>query len=218
MSVDSSARKAKLFESLRSRLDDEGFAYRKQKGWFLRRGADSTDFFQLVCLKSPGGWRIQPNVAVRIERVEEIFHRTSGFEARYQKGTPTIGGSVGAITRTHNSDVEFRLESDSDVVSVAEEILTLFRSIGLPYFERFHSITAVDHELNDDPTRRTPHRAAPWLRCSTGLIVAKLINRPNYHALLDIYTQVLSRSDGGFYLSRFQALQQDLEALKESMA
>jgi len=33
----SPSRKAKLFESLKARLDDEGFAYRKQKDWFFRR-------------------------------------------------------------------------------------------------------------------------------------------------------------------------------------
>jgi hypothetical protein len=214
MSADSPSLKAQLFESLRSRLDGEGFSYRKQKDAFIRRRADVTDFFQLVCLTSSGGWRIQPNIAVRVERVEEIFHRTSGFEARYQKDTPTIGGSVGAITRTHNSDVEFRLEANSDVLAVADELAALIRSIGLPYFERFHSIDAIDRELNDRPTQRTPHRAAPWLRCSTGLIVAKLVNRPNYQALAEIYAALLSQSDGGFYLPRFQALQKDLEALR----
>ena len=92
--------------------------------------------------------------------------------------------------------------------------MQVFRTFALPYFEKFVSLAAIDAELNDKPTERTPNRGSPWLRCSTGLIVAKLVGRPNYQELIDIYTEVVSGNAKGFYLKRFQALVQSLEAVE----
>ena len=205
--------KRSLFELIAAPLANHGFKLKTAKDSFLRKHDSETDIFQLVCLDGKPGWRIQPNVAVRIERVEAIFHQTSGFEPKYQSDTPTIGGFVGNIADGDNRACEFLLEDNRDLSLVAGNIVNVFIQIGLPYFDKFRSISEIDKELNSSPTERTPHRVAPWLRCSTGVIVAKLSGRPDYGELVEIYLDVIRKSDKGFYLRRFEALLQSLESV-----
>ena len=88
--------KAALFGSLARRLTSEGFQLNTPDDNFVRCRDGITDIFQVTCLNAKPGYRVQPGVAVRIERVEEIFHQTSGFEPKYQHSTPTMGTRVGA--------------------------------------------------------------------------------------------------------------------------
>ena len=124
-----------------------------------------------------------------------------------------MGGSVGSFVGRSNRSCEFLLESDREIDAVAEGIVRIFEEFALPYFEKFSSLDAIDAELNRSPQEATPNRVAPWLRCATGVIVAKLVGRPNYPELVAVYSEILSRSDKGFYLKRFQALLKTLETI-----
>ena len=198
--------KEALFETVQKGVTGEGFVLKRSKERFVRERADITDVFQLVCLDGKPGLRVQPNVGVRVARIEETFHRISGFEPKYQGDTVTIGAGIGNITNNDNRACEFIVETDVDVITASEQILRVFREFALPYFARFSELSAIDAELNDHPLERTPNRPVPWLRCASGLIVAKLVERPNYTELVQVYGDLMSRADKGFYLGRFRAL------------
>jgi hypothetical protein len=206
--------KTAMFESLVAPLRGHGFTLRASRDQFVRRHDDVTDIFQLTCLDGKPGLRVQPGVAVRFDLVEEIFHRTSGFEVKHQKDTPTIGSKVGNILSGSNRTCEFQIESRAHLQRATEGVLSVFLEFALPYFEKYSSLQAVDAELNTRPTERTPNRIAPWLRCATGVIVAKLTGRTDYDELVRVYTDVMKHSDRGFYLARFQALVESLKSLR----
>ena len=206
--------KAALFESVRRQLAGDGFELKAARDKFIRRHNGITDHFQLVCRDAKPGYRIQPNAGVRIDRVEQIFHQTSGFEPQYQDNTSTMGAPVGALLTENPRACEFLLESESEIASVTEEIVRVFREFALPYFERCGSLAAIDAELNAKPGERTRQRALAWFRCSTGLIVAKLVGRPDYEQLVAFYTDVMTKDNKGFYLKRFQALVKSLESVE----
>lgn len=153
-------------------------------------------------------------MALRIERVEDIFHQTSRWDPKSQKETPTIGSEIGRILTGRSGDCEFLLDFSASIPRVATEIVEVFRKHALPYYEKFSSLREIDHALNDHPRHDTPHRIATWLRCATGLIVARLVGRPDYQRLVRIYTSQLRWCDKGFYLSRFLDLVKSLEAVK----
>jgi hypothetical protein len=113
----------------------------------------------------------------------------------------------------HAQRCEFPLVSDSQVEDVAEEVMDVFREFALPYVEQWSSLQAIDVELNEVPGIRTIHRAAGWFRCSTGIIVAKLVGRPNYRQLAAFHHDVMARIDNGFYLKRFEALLKSLDEI-----
>jgi hypothetical protein len=204
--------KVALFESLRQQLVGYDFKLNARNDNFLRLHDGFTDIFQITCLDGKPGYRIRPGVGVRIERVEEIFHQTSGIERKYRKGTPTMGAPVGALLGENDPrSCDLLLDSYSEVASVTEKIMGVFCEHALPYFEHWGSLQAIDAELNDNPGERRVHWALAWLRCSTGIIVAKLLGRPDYEQLAAFYTEVMTRDNKGFYLKRFLAL---LESLK----
>jgi hypothetical protein len=206
--------KQSLFESLVAPLAADGFTLKAATSTFRRKRNGVTDLFQIVCPDGKSGWRIHPNVGVRIDRVEDIFHQTSGFEPEFQKDTPTIGNDVGHLTGGGYRGCEFWLEDSSAVSSVASDIVGVFEKFALPYFEKFGSVSAIDQELNSAPTERTANRGLPWLRCATGVIVAKLSGRRDYDELVEIYTDKMRSVSKGFYLERFEALLRSLESVQ----
>jgi hypothetical protein len=216
MSSDASGKRsleAALFDSLRSRLTSYGFTFNAKKNTFLRPHEGVVDQFQIVCLDASPGLRIQPNVGVRFDRVENIFHQTSGFDRKYQADTPSIGGTIGSIYKGDTFACGCIIEKPPDISESTEYIMRLFQDFALAYFDRFSSLAAIDAELNDHPTQPTHNRPAAWLRCSTGVIVAKLVGRPNLTELIDVYTDVMTRMDKGFYLKRFESLVRSLQTL-----
>jgi hypothetical protein len=208
--------KVQLFESVNSELAHEGFILQAGKERFVRSHPGGiTDLFQLVCLDAkPSGYRVQPNVGIRIETVEDIFHISSDMEPQYQKETPTLGGAVGNILTGSSRSCEFRLASLSDVTAVTTEILRVFREFALPYFDKYSSLPEIDAELNDKPQERTPNRGMSWLRVSTGIIVARLVGRDDYLQLVEMYEERMRRENNGFYLKRFQRLLESLEQIE----
>jgi hypothetical protein len=205
--------KIALFESVRKRVLADGFELNAEGDNFVRRHDGITDIFQLTCLDAKPGYRVQPGMAVRVDQIEDIFHQTSGFEFKYQKGTPTMGTRVGSLLGGSPRACEFLLESEAEITAVTEKLMSAFREFVLPYFDHWGSLTAIDAELNDKPAERTPHRALAWFRCSTGIIVAKLVGRPDYERLAAFYTDVMTRDNKGFYFKRFEALAKYLESV-----
>lgn len=205
--------KAALFESVRQQLVEDGFVLVPARETFIRRRDGITDHFQLVCKDARPGYRIQPNVGVRIDRVEELFHQTSGFERRYQETTSTMGAPAGSLLGGGPRACEFILDSESEISPVSERIMGVFRGVALPYVEHWSSLPAIDAELNDKPGERSPHRSLATFRCSTGIIVAKLVGRPDYEQLAAFYADVMARDNKGFYFKPFQALLKSLETV-----
>jgi hypothetical protein len=210
--------KRTILYSVGKELNDHGFLLRSSKDSFVRKHDGVNDIFQLVFQGGEFDWCIQPNVGVRIDRIEDIFHKSSRFEPKYQSDTATIGASVGRLIADDSRACQFIITSPDEVPRIAAELVGVFHKYALPYFTRFDSVYEIDAELNNRPTKGTPHRVATWLRCATGAIVAKLVGRPDYKRLIDVYTDVMRKSDKGFYLGRFQDLVASLEAIDAEFA
>ncbi|GGA39978.1 hypothetical protein [Dyella nitratireducens] len=128
--------KEALHKALSPLMREKGFKAHPRKDAYIREHEGRTDVFQLVFLEHNSGWRVRPHVGVRHERVENIFHQTSGFEQKYQKDTSTVGASVEAIVVGTNRAYEYILESLSQLDEVANELLNLYVEAAAPYFDR----------------------------------------------------------------------------------
>lgn len=216
-SADQEQLRRAVFDSLTLQLAGHGFKLKRTKNTFRREHDGVCDMFHLVfldnTLDAKPGWRVQPTAAVRHERVETIFHRTSGFEPKYQPDTATIGSFVGQLTSGSNSACEFPVNSIEDVPSVCESIFHVFTEFALGYFERFSVLSEIDRELNAAPLEHNVNRGVSYFRGTTGVIVAKLVGRADYEHLVDVYTEIMRTSNQGFYLKRFQVLVDSLSAL-----
>src|SRR6185503_14968724 len=149
---------SQLLEHVLQQLD--GFKVNKAKRRFERRAGDGVfhRFFLVCTYGGPLGFRVRPEVAVRIDRVEDIYHRVSGMAAKYHRGTSTMGTAVGELIGGGSRAGEFRLLDVTDLTGAAAGIISLFRSHAVPYFERWSSLQNIDSELNGEPWRRSLHR------------------------------------------------------------
>jgi hypothetical protein len=202
--------KAAILSALTPELTRSGFSYRPSSERFVRKaGKGIAHYYHVLITESEPFVRGDVHIASRLDVVEDIFHRTSGYERRYQSPTPTMGGALDAIT----GNPEFKMLLDRENGPHRAQSMLLSPCM-LAFYEEWYShfsqLKNIDHELNDDPLRETPNRPMPWLRCSTGIIVACLTGSADYDALARTYSEVMLGFSNGFYLPRFEALMNDL--------
>lgn len=87
--------------------------------------------------------------------------------------------------------------------------------MAVPYFETYDSLEAIDKALNEHPEEPCVHMLNERGRCSRGLVVAKLVKRPNYDELLRIYDEKVLRLGPVTYKKYFRPLVEDLEQLRD---
>ena len=157
----------KVLDSLASHLKPLGFSLVRGRRWFVRFNGNRTEKFQLAFLDAKPGNRILPAVSIRFDEVEDIFHRTSGYEPEYQSDTPTVGVDLWRVFGEQGFDLLLR--DEGEIPGVVSRLMTIFNEKALPYFSQFGDIAAVDSALNDNPDQPSMHAGAlPWLRASKG--------------------------------------------------
>lgn len=203
-----------LIENVLACLDRDlrplGFECTKGEHSFFRRRNGRRERFHFAVIKYPGEVRLHPTLGIRFDKVESIFHRTSGFEPQFH-GTDTVGLHLRNVRGPNGYEIQ--LHSEFDVPSVVRRLMEIFHADAEPYYAKYSTLEAIDRSLNERPRERTVHSILPRQRCSAGVIVAKLLGRDDYEELVSIYRETLQQEAKGFYLPRFEALVQDLETL-----
>jgi hypothetical protein len=171
-----------------------------------RRRPHGADIYYLIDNRYPDHVEIAPDVAVRHDVVERIAHRFSGTSPPNQGTTPTIGGRLAEITGEARFKVSIDPDDGPEELRAAEANLRASVDEAERYWARYADFGEVDHALNDRPDQDTPQRLLPSLRCPTGLIVARLVERPGYDELARVYQEQMRVWSDGFYLPRFEAL------------
>lgn len=206
--------KKEFLDSLEVLLKPYKFALVRRTDWFVRKGAINLiyglNFYGGYDKKT--GYTVAPWVAIRVDEVENIFHKVSGFELQYQKDTPTIGATIKDLLKA-KEDYEFELNSIEDISSIVNKCYDIFKNIALPFLEENSSITAIDNLLNSNPENEDSIFYIPHLRFYHGTIVAKLNHNPNYQQIVETYRGYLAR-DNGFYLNDYERLLALLENLE----
>jgi hypothetical protein len=185
--------KSELLKALDIKLKDFGFQVNMKLGEFTRRNKDGWNKYQIVFLKTDEGWELKPSLLLRVDSVEDIFHKTSEFEEKYKKGTPTIGTSI----EDYQSNV------------IAQELYIIFKEIALPFFDKYDTLEKIDKALNIKPEDTSLTGAI--FKGSKALIIAKLMCRRNFKELADYYYNYYKNFSEGFYLPNYIRLKEFLE-------
>lgn len=94
--------KQALLAAMQPSMERHDFKLTKSKEWFVRKRERIKDFF-LLDFAQYDQLQVQPTVRLRLDAVEDIFHRTSGFEKKYQGDTPTLAVTLQTCLETQHS-------------------------------------------------------------------------------------------------------------------
>lgn len=202
--------KSELLKALGIKLKPYDFNLNKSLAEYTKRNKDGWNKYQLVFLMRDEGWEINPGLLMRLDIVENIFHKFSGFEEKYKKNTPTIGTSIEDIGNDHQF-YRFELTEESQINVLAENLYSLFIKIGLPFFDKFNSLKKIDTVLNSNP--EDVSLTGPIFKGSKAIIIAKFTGRNDFHELKSFYYKYYEKFADGFYLPEYKELTKALEEI-----
>lgn len=197
--------KSELLKDLIKPFDSFNYKLNKTSGEVYKRDKEGWTRLTIIFLtNAQGGWTINTSIGIRKNSIEDIFHETSGFEAKYQKGTSTIGCFIEDYIKDY-SNVRIALFEEQQLKEAKEAIINLFENVAKEYFHNFNNIKTIDDLLNSRPNEDTVH-SNEIFRGSKGVITAKLTDRGNYSELVDIYCKKYEEFSNGFYLPAYKKL------------
>ena len=192
--------KNNLLELLRERLKAHDFDLNKGLAEFTKKQKDGWNKFHLIFLNREAGWEINIGMLIRKNVVEDIYHQASYFEPKYHKTTPTLGITIEDFI---NDGKEYRcyLNSENDIEKCIEYIENLFIKVALPFFEEYNSLKKMDEVVNIK--NGTSVFSGPIYGGNLGIILAKLVNNPDYAFFLEKYHNYYCNFCDGFYLPEY---------------
>lgn len=198
-----------IIQAVARELAPDGFWFDAVPSCFVKQEGDIRFLFQIAMAAEHERLTCTPDVGVRSERIEDVFHRTSEFSPTDALNTATLGVNLKLLTRSSKYDVV--VSSAEDVHDAIQKLVQAFREVAIPYFSQFGSLKGIDAALNGSPSEQCVHMINERARCSKGLIVAKLLHRPEYAELQQIYKERVAKSGRITYERYFVPLMNDLD-------
>ncbi|MBO2008904.1 hypothetical protein [Hymenobacter negativus] len=192
-----------LLERLASYLAPYGFVLNKALAEFTKRSAEGWEKFQLIYLVRSNGWEINPAMLIRINTVEDIYHKASYFETKCHKTTPTVGIPLEDFIND-GKGYRFDLNSEADIERCYQNIMMLFKKVVVPFFSQYNDIEQLDKEVNIE-NRESIFSWAIY-KGSLGIILAKLVDNPKYNQLEEKHRIYYQQFADGFYLDEYEGV------------
>jgi|GEM_PF-3275453 hypothetical protein len=203
-----------VVQAVAREIAPDGFCFDASSSYFVKQDGDIRFLCQIAMAAGHERLTCTLDVGVRSERIEEVFHRTSEFSPTDALNTATLGVNLKLLTRSSQYDVV--VSNAGDVHDAIQKLVQAFRDVAIPYFSQFGSLKGIDAALNGSPSERCVHMINERARCSKGLIVAKLLHRPDYAELQKIYKEKVARSGRITYERYFVPLMNELERFELS--
>ncbi len=195
--------KQQVLNSLDEKLKIFGFKSKKSDDSFVQNTEFGRNMFSVTFLKKGTGWNIRPGLLIRFDIVENLFHQISDFEKKYQKGTPTMGTSIEDLD-INGLETRFDLTEEEQIDIVTDKLFELFKSVGIPFFEKNNELRSAERAVNQDVS--STHLTGPIFKGMKGLILAKLFNRKDFTILQEKYLHYYENFSDGFYLPEYKRL------------
>ena len=199
--------KNKLISDLNNEFSKLGFQFEKTQEWFRKNHDDISHFYKLDFYTTSGGYRVQPVLCVRSEKLHLMYHKISGIKQADQKYHSAINTTVWRLYR-NRSDGEFILTSEMELKSVGQSILNIFNKTALPFFDQCSSIADIDRMFNTNPDEQLSrqYNLNDFPRCCYATIAAKIVENPNYSDLVQAYRSFLKTYRKGKFLDQYEKL------------
>jgi hypothetical protein len=188
-----------------------GFKLNKQDSVFMRKTSYGWDKFQIGFLSRKSGWDVDFSMLIRLNEVENIYHKGSYFDKKYHLTTPTIGIEIGVFLNNEENNRVF-LDEDSNINEFYTMTLRLFKEVAIHFFEKYKSIQELDKAIN--VLEGESIFSGLKYEGNLGIILAGLSNNANFLFFEQKYREYYTKNYSGFYLKEFEDI---LTVVKECM-
>ncbi len=195
--------KKQMLAILATKITPYGFSFKKSEECFMKKTQWGWYKYQILSYNFSYGYEIRTVMSIRYHQVEDIYHQVSSFEPKYQKGTATIGCFISELKKS--DAYHYDLNEEEYIEKVVNSLEKEFTEIVLPYFENNGNLIAIGKLINTNPEEDNVN-CTMHFKCFYGLIIAKLIQNPNYEYLKSVYSKQIKLLDNGFYVENHNKL------------
>jgi hypothetical protein len=176
---------------------ENGFAYKKTSNEFSRDKNDFSYIFNILQSSWPDHFSLSFRLFIRHKEIEKYYDSILG-----KSHGITMGNTIERISKSpdgkgvKNGSMFITIFADEDIEPAAESIQSYFSDLALPYFEKYQALKEVDEIFNNPPFGHCPADVGGIFaeRCIKGLIVARLVNNPDYSKLVSIYDEAIKET------------------------
>ena len=190
-----------LMDAMESEMADLGFKKSFSRQKFIKEKdenfivAYSLSVLQQFNLKlNKSGIVIEPALYIHNYPVESIYSKITIRQLNNVQDLKTIGNLLAAIIanptgeyKIYNQSLNLYNYDESDMLNSSATLINYFKKVALPYFENNATWAGLDSIFNANLDIPSVHCNNESERSIRGLIVAKLIDRPDFDKLLNIH-------------------------------
>src|SRR5262249_4475601 len=202
--------KERLLERVSGQIRLYGFSRRPRFQEFSKKTYFGRQGFHLSFIRHKLDFDVAADVGIRFDAVEDLVNKTKPFLSDTEKrNTYTLGADLGNLTG--EGDKRWTVTKLLDVEPVSESIMDSFRSVAIPYFQRYSDSERVLQTLSSPAISDTIHSPIPGERAMQVIALAFLLgDRKRFLAISSAETRSLTaRNDPA--LPRFLELRDHLK-------
>jgi hypothetical protein len=176
-----------------------GFEYKRNSNEYFDKNGDCIYRFNMVLTAWSASYSITVRLWITQKKIEHIYESILGKSHGLtfsQDMIERIYYSEDGRKNGKGDDLTISLIIDEDIYPAIDMLKNYYHNIAKPYFEKFKTIEAFDDFINSPPFEYSPAYVGSYTneRCMKGLIVAKLVNNPNYEKLVTIYDELIKKT------------------------
>lgn len=196
-------------------LKKYNFSLNKQDSEFTRKTKHGWDKFQLIFLERKEGWEIDFGLLIRLHEIENIYHKGSYYEKKYQNSTPTVGISIENYLNDGNVH-RLNIKSIDDANIFYTDVIKYFEEIAIPFFDKYSSIEELDKAINVKEGKSI--FSGLKYSGSLGIILAGLNNNVDFIFFEKKYREYYKTFCKGFYLKEFEDILKEIKLINPAIS
>ncbi len=138
----------KIYAALSGVLTQENFRLKKSEGLLTRPIPGGQQRIYVSILDYNPEFIFSLTVAIRLDAVEKLFHLVSGSPPKYQSLSTTTLTQLDYFTSGQYE--EYQVSNDMELRKALDDTVRLVYNQILPFFARYHNLTAVEAAVNSE--------------------------------------------------------------------
>jgi hypothetical protein len=174
-------------------IKKDGFVYKKTNNEFVLIDGDYKFIFNIELTAWSTSYELNVHLRISQKEIENILETILGKQRHRltlnQEMLERLYYSPDGRKNGKGESLGVWMTKNEDILPLDKILKSYYENIAMPYFKLFSNLEAFDDYMNNPPFEYPPAYIGGALknRCMKGLIVAKLVQNPNYDELVATY-------------------------------